>query len=79
MIFLKYFFDFVFCLILIIIFSPIFLILSIFIKLEDGGKVFFKQDRVGKNKKVFLDKLRAFAKIIMPYETVDDDAPEEES
>ncbi|MFW6248701.1 MAG: sugar transferase [Bacteroidota bacterium] len=53
MIFIKHFFDFVFSLTLIIFFSPIFLLLSIFIKLEDGGKVFFKQERVGKNRKVF--------------------------
>jgi len=53
MILLKHFFDFIFSLFLIIIISPIILILSIIIKIEDGGKVFFKQERVGKNRKVF--------------------------
>lgn len=53
MILLKHFFDFIISLFLIILISPIIIILSIMIKIEDGGKVFFKQERVGKNRKVF--------------------------
>ena len=53
MILLKHFFDFIISLFLIILISPIIIILSIMIKIEDGGKVFFKQERVGKNTKVF--------------------------
>ncbi|MFS8962436.1 sugar transferase [Lactobacillus delbrueckii] len=40
--------------------SPVFLILSIIIKKHDGGKVFFKQKRVGKNgKEFFMYKFRS--------------------
>lgn len=53
MIYLKYFFDFLFSLLLVIITSPILLIISIIIKLEDGGAVFYRQERVGKDRKVF--------------------------
>src|SRR6056297_2404638 len=53
MILFKNILDFIFALILILIISPILLILSILIKMDDGGKVFFLQERVGKNRKVF--------------------------
>src|SRR6056297_2429436 len=53
MIFLKHFFDFLFSLILIIVSSPLLLSISLFIKLDDGGKVLFFQERVGKNRRVF--------------------------
>lgn len=36
-----------------IILSPLFIIISILIKLDSEGNVFFKQRRVGKNKKIF--------------------------
>ncbi|WP_270236852.1 sugar transferase [Lactobacillus delbrueckii] len=40
--------------------SPVFLILSIIIKKHDGGKVFFKQKRVGQNgKEFFMYKFRS--------------------
>ncbi|WP_022772788.1 sugar transferase [Butyrivibrio sp. AE2015] len=42
----KRFFDILFSLIALIITSPIFLITTIAIKLEDGGPVFFRQNRV---------------------------------
>lgn len=45
--------DFVLALIGLIILSPIFLILSLLIKMDSKGPVFFKQKRVGKNKKKF--------------------------
>ena len=53
MIILKNVFDFLFSLILIILFSPLLLIIFLLIKKDDGGHVFFLQERVGKNRKVF--------------------------
>ncbi|WP_317852233.1 sugar transferase [Paraclostridium sp. AKS81] len=37
----------------LVILSPILLLIAIFIKIDSKGPVFFKQQRVGKNKKVF--------------------------
>ena len=45
--------DFIFALLALIITSPIFLIVAVAIKIEDGGKVFFYQARTGKNGKLF--------------------------
>lgn len=55
----KRFMD-IFCAILgLIILSPVFLITAILIKREDGGKVFFKHKRLGKNGKViYIYKFR---------------------
>ena len=50
---LKRFFDFFASLILTIIISPIFLILMLVIKIDSKGPVFFKQNRIGKDKKTF--------------------------
>ncbi|MDB1944450.1 sugar transferase [Clostridium tertium] len=46
-------FDFFISLIFFILFSPIFLIVAIFIKLNSKGPVFFIQDRIGKNNEIF--------------------------
>jgi len=46
--------DIVLAIIIIILTLPLWLIFSILIKLEDKGPVFYKQERVGKNKKTFL-------------------------
>ncbi len=51
--FLKRFFDIIFSLLAIIIFLPLFLIIALAIKIDSKGPVFFKQKRVGKNKKTF--------------------------
>jgi len=40
-------FDFLASLLGLIILSPLFLLLAVIIKLEDGGPVFFRQERVG--------------------------------
>lgn len=52
-IFLKRTMDIVCSLIALIILSPIFLLSAIAIKIEDGGKVIFSQNRVGKNENTF--------------------------
>ena len=51
--FVKRLFDIIFSIISIIILLPIFLLVSILIKLEDGDKIFFIQKRVTKDYKIF--------------------------
>ncbi len=51
--FFKRIFDFVASLVGFLLFSPIFALIAIVIKLEDGGSVFFKQTRVGRNWQLF--------------------------
>lgn len=56
----KRVFDFISSLCGIIILSPIFLVISIIIKLDSKGKVFFKHKRIGKNgKEIFVYKFRS--------------------
>ena len=50
---MKRLFDIFFSLFGLILFSPIFLIISFLIKIEDGGPVFFRGKRVGKGGKIF--------------------------
>ena len=50
---LKRFFDIVFSAIGIVITSPLLLLTALFIKIEDGGPVFFLQNRVTKDGKIF--------------------------
>ena len=45
--------DFMLSLFALIVLSPIFLILAVWIKLDSKGPVFFRQKRVGKNKEFF--------------------------
>ncbi len=51
--FFKRLFDLFFSVLFLIIFSPIFLIVSVIIKLDSKGPVFFVQERVGINGKVY--------------------------
>ena len=51
--FLKRVIDFILSLIGLIILSPVFIILCVWIKLDSKGPIFFRQKRVGKNKKHF--------------------------
>ncbi|MGV3150599.1 sugar transferase [Sarcina ventriculi] len=52
--FFKRIFDLILSILGIIVLSPIFIIIAILIKLEDKeGKIFFCQERVGKNGRVF--------------------------
>lgn len=50
---IKRIFDIVFSFTGLIVLSPAFLIIAIAIKLDDGGKVIYSSDRVGKHGKVF--------------------------
>ena len=51
--FLKNAFDFIFSLVSVILFSLLFFGIAIAIKIESKGPVFFKQQRIGKNGKLF--------------------------
>lgn len=50
---IKRIFDIVFSLLGIIVSSPIMLIIALLIKICDGGKILFKQNRITKNGKIF--------------------------
>ncbi len=54
----KDFWDAIFSLLLLIISLPLWLLIAICVKLEDRGPVFYSQERVGKNRRVF--RLRKF-------------------
>ena len=56
------FFDFFFTVLGLIILSPLFLIVAIWIKLDSSGPVFYRQTRVGKNNKDF--KLLKFRSMV---------------
>ncbi|WP_421918796.1 sugar transferase [Marinifilum sp.] len=45
--------DFVFSFLIILLISPVLLGIAIAIKIEDGGSIFFKQERVGLNGRLF--------------------------
>jgi len=62
----KRIFDVVLGSIILILTLPIWLIIALAIKLEDRGPVFYIQDRVGKNKKIF--KLIKFRSMILDAE-----------
>lgn len=51
---LKELFDIFFSAIILVITLPIMFLISLLIKLEDGGPVFFKQERVGQNGRRFI-------------------------
>lgn len=58
----------------IIITSPVWLVIAIAIKLEDGGKVFFTQDRYTQNHRVFkLYKFRSMVENAHNYSAVEGD------
>jgi len=60
---LKRIFDLFFSLIFSILFSPLWILISLAIFLEDGNPIFYLQERVGKNNKVFkLIKFRSMRK-----------------
>lgn len=51
--FFKRLIDFILALLGLIVLSPVFLIIAIWIKLDSKGPVFFRQKRVGLNKSHF--------------------------
>lgn len=51
--FFKRIFDIVMCLLALILLSPVFLVISVLIKAEDGGKVFYKSTRLTKGGREF--------------------------
>lgn len=73
----KRFFDIVFSLFIIIAFLPIWIIISLLIKLEDGGPIFFIQERVTVDNKLFnIYKFRSMtvckdSSVVLP--TLNDD------
>lgn len=50
---IKHILDKIIAFILLVLFFPLFLLIAIAIKLDSKGPVFFVQERVGKNKKLF--------------------------
>jgi len=52
--YIKRFFDLILSLIIFIVFLPIMLIVALLIKLEDKGPALFKQERTGKDGKIFM-------------------------
>ena len=50
---IKRIMDFIFAAIFMVVFSPIFLLVAILIKMTSPGPVFFRQERVGKDGKIF--------------------------
>ena len=51
--FFKRFFDIILSVIALVVFSPIFLIIAILVRVKLGSPIFFKQERPGKNGKIF--------------------------
>lgn len=51
--FFKRMFDFLISLCAILLLSPVLLVISLIIKYQQGGDVFFKQERPGLNKRIF--------------------------
>ncbi len=50
---IKRLLDFILALVLLVVFSPLMILIAIAIKLDDGGKVLYKQSRMGKGLKPF--------------------------
>lgn len=57
---LKRFIDIIVSIIFLIILSPILLVIAVIVKVEDGGRVIYKQRRIGKNEKIiYIYKFRS--------------------
>ncbi|MBQ9276902.1 MAG: sugar transferase [Clostridia bacterium] len=67
--FFKAFFDFVFSLLGIIVLFPLFLIVGLLIAIDSRGPIVFKQERVGKDQKIFkMYKFRTMKTIDVPFD-----------
>lgn len=64
----KRFFDIICSLLAIIVFSPLYIVIAILVKTTSKGPIFFKQKRIGKNKKTFN---------ILKFRTMKIDTPED--
>ena len=62
--FLKRFFDIFLSFLAIVLLSPLLLIVALLVRIKLGGPVIFKQERVGKNSKIF--KLYKFRSMLDP-------------
>ncbi len=51
---IKRLFDIAFSLVVLIVLSPVYIIIALLIKLDDGGPIFFSQERVGLNGRRFF-------------------------
>jgi sugar transferase (PEP-CTERM system associated) len=51
--FIKRVFDWIFAFVMLILVSPVMLITALAIRFEDGGGIFYKQERVGQNGRLF--------------------------
>ena len=51
--YLKRIIDITISLIVLIIFSPIYILIALTIKIVDRGTIFYKQERTGKNGEIF--------------------------
>ncbi|MBT8837353.1 multidrug MFS transporter, partial [Lactobacillus delbrueckii subsp. bulgaricus] len=71
---MKRFLDIVGSLLALIVFSPVFLVLSLLIKSRDGGSAFFAQERIGKGGKSF--KMYKFRSMKMNAEEILKSDPE---
>lgn len=61
--FFKRMFDIVFSSIFLMVFSLFYLVIAIIIKCSDGGKVFYRHERKGKNgKTIYIPKFRSMKK-----------------
>ncbi|MFH1642552.1 MAG: TIGR03013 family XrtA/PEP-CTERM system glycosyltransferase, partial [Nanoarchaeota archaeon] len=60
--FIKYALDLILSIILLVIFLPVIIITAVLIKIDSRGQVFFSQERVGKDKKLYkIYKFRSMA------------------
>lgn len=64
--FLKRFLDALFSVLLLILLSPLFAVIAVAIKLDSAGPVIFKQDRIGKDGKIF--KMYKFRSMVVNAE-----------
>lgn len=67
--FFKRFFDIILSFLAIVLLSWLFFIISLAIVVDDPGPVFFKQKRVGKNKKLFMMLKFRSMKMNTPHDT----------